>query len=174
MRSGYRKCLKCGQEKPHSARGLCYACYQALQKSGELQNYSLTKYGTEIELLPAREKWTYENDLGEAELAAAVALNDLKGRLKMNRHLSEDQKRRITQATSSQEIADIVAETSAPLKSEDALAERISAAASASEVAQVLAQAPRETPVSKQKREFPFVAGPDGFLIPISGGDNDR
>jgi hypothetical protein len=79
----------------------------------------------------------------------------------------------MAQAQSAQEIQELCSETSAPTKSEDLTAKRIEAAVHPSEIAQILTQIPRGVPVSEAKRKFPYVSGDDGFLKPISNGDDN-
>lgn len=34
-------CAECGESRPHQARGLCSACYEAARKAGNLEQYAL-------------------------------------------------------------------------------------------------------------------------------------
>jgi len=108
--TGFRKCTKCHQLKTYAARGLCFACYQAAKKSGELWKYS-TEGG---ETLPIRAKWEFLGDedalaeMTETAVKAELALRDLKVALMATVHLSDGVKKKIAAATSSAEIQEII------------------------------------------------------------------
>jgi hypothetical protein len=148
---GFCICAKCHELKSRAARGLCFGCYIALRKSGELNLFALQKYGKEDESeLPPREKWEFLGDEDAlVEMTERVEnLKDLQRRLSVaNVNLSEDQKRRIRAANSSAEVQEICNETPA------------------SRTEQV-AQTEAENPNVPRKPKYISV---DGFLVPYDG-----
>lgn len=117
------KCLSCHESHEIVARGICMTCYSSLKKRGELEQFPRTKYGTpEEEPLPVRPRWEYEPAGGAEALAemtarleaernakAAKALEELKQFLTLTSRLTVEQKKRILEMASAQEIEQFVA-----------------------------------------------------------------
>jgi hypothetical protein len=112
MQGVFKICARCNQRKELIARKLCWPCYMAARKLGELAKHPTE--GGEVESLPSRESWEWKGDeqslidaLERAE--ATTALLELKQKLLLNRHLTNAQKEQIADAPSAEKISEMVA-----------------------------------------------------------------
>jgi hypothetical protein len=112
MQGVFKLCARCNQKRELIARKLCWPCYMAVRKLGELAKYP-TEFG-EVETLPIRAKWEFLGDedalieMTERAVKTEFALRDLKVALMATIHLSDEVKKRIAAATSSAEIQEII------------------------------------------------------------------
>jgi hypothetical protein len=108
MQGVFKLCARCNQRRELIARKLCWPCYMAVRKLGELAKYPTE--GGEVET-PTRPKFEWlgnEDVLVEMTERAVKALRDLKVALMATMHLSDEVKKRIAAATSSAEIQELI------------------------------------------------------------------
>jgi len=108
MQGVFKLCARCNQKRELIARKLCWPCYMAVRKLGELAKYPTECGEAETPTRPKFEWLGSEDVLVEMTERAVKALGDLKAALMATTQLSDGVKRRIAAATNSAEVEKIV------------------------------------------------------------------